>query len=71
MFSKFMQKLAAGQPVTLRNPSSGEIAFHIGAKLFTLSTDQPLVITAAVPRAQLYQATELHARIKAGMVLVD
>ena len=71
MFSRFMQLLAANGAVTLRNPAPGEIAFRIGAKLYVLSTDQPLEITRFVPRRQLQQATELHARIKAGLVQVS
>lgn len=71
MFSKFMQLLADGKPITLRNPAPGEVAFRVGAKIFTLGTDQPLKITELLPRRELFAATDLHARIKAGMVLVD
>ena len=69
-YTKFMQRLATGQPITLHNPAPGEIAFRVGAQLFIVGMDRPLVITQVVPRRVLHTATELHDRLRAGMLQV-
>lgn len=70
-YAKFLNKLSASKPITVRNSLTGQITFDIAGKKYYLSGQESLKVSDLGSGRDLKLATELHNLIKSGNLNLD